>query len=76
MLRAKLTGHYQYYGISGNVRMLRGFYYLVVGMALKWLNRRSQRSSFTWEQFQAYLKHYPLPKPRIVHNLYTLWPVK
>jgi len=25
--------------------------------------------------FAAYLKHYPLPQPRIVHNLYTLSPV-
>ena len=31
--------------------------------------------SFTWEQFWAYLKRYPLPEPRIVHNLYTLKPV-
>jgi hypothetical protein len=41
----------------------------------KWLNRRSQRKSFTWDGFLAYLGHYPLPKPRIVHNLYTLSPV-
>jgi len=75
VLKAKLMGHYQYYGVSGNARTLRRFYFLAVGVALKWLNRRSQRRSFTWEQFQAYLKHYPLPKPRIVHNLYTLWPV-
>ena len=44
-------------------------------MALKWLNRRSQRRSFSWAGFSTYLKHYPLPTPRIVHNLYTLSPV-
>lgn len=40
------------------------------------LNRRSQRRSFNWEAFNKYLKHYPLPTPRIVHDLYTLSPVK
>ena len=44
-------------------------------LALKWLNRRSQRKSFNWAGFLTYLEHYPLPKPRIVHNLYTLSPV-
>jgi len=76
VLRAKLKGHYQYYGISGNTQSLRKFYRLAVHMAWKWLNERSQRRSFTWEQFWAYLKHYPLPEPRIVYNLYTLKPVK
>ena len=76
VLRAKLQGHYQYYGISGNTRKLRVFYRLVVHLAWKWLNRRSQRCSFTWEQFWTYLNRYPLPEPRIVHKLYTLWPVK
>jgi RNA-directed DNA polymerase len=76
VLRAKLQGHYQYYGISGNMRAMRKFYKLVVRLAWKWLNRRSQRHSFTWEQFWTYLKRYPLPEPRIVHNIYTLKPVK
>jgi hypothetical protein len=76
VLKAKLQGHYQYYGISGNTRTLRKYYCFVVRMAWKWLNRRSQRCSFTWEQFWTYLNRYPLPEPRIVHKLYTLWPVK
>jgi len=74
-LQAKLRGHYQYYGVSGNMWSLKRFYLLTLRMTLKWLNRRSQRKSFNWESFREYLKHYPLPKPRIVHNLYTLSPV-
>ena len=73
MLKAKLTGHYQYYGISGNVRWLHRYYRRVVQLAMKWLNRRSQKQSFTGEGFGAYLKHYPLPTPRMVHKLNTLW---
>ncbi len=75
ILAAKLRGHYQYYGVSGNMPSLRRFYGQVLRSTLKWLNRRSQRRSFNWAGFGTYLQHYPLPQPRIVHNLYTLSPV-
>ena len=71
-LRAKLRGHFQYYGISGNRRAIVRFHYETKRLVLKWLNRRSQKASFNWKGFEAYLKHYPLPEPRIVHYLYTL----
>jgi len=76
VLCAKLRGHYQYYGVSGNMRSLNQFYNLVERMTLKWLNRRSQRQSFNWEEFRRYREHYPLPQPRIVHDFYTLSPVE
>jgi hypothetical protein len=47
-----------------------------VRLTRKWLNRRSQRKRFYWKGFIEYLKHYPLPRPRIEHNFYTLSPVK
>lgn len=75
VLVAKLRGHYQYYGISGNMRSLNRYYFLTIRTVFKWLNRRSQRKSFSWEKFLAYLEHYPLPKPKIVHDFYTLSPV-
>ena len=71
-LQAKLRGHYQYYGISGNRRAIERFNYVTRRLVFKWINRRSQKTSFSWEGFVAYLEHYPLPAPRIVHNLYTL----
>ena len=76
VLKAKLRGHYQYYGVSGNMRGLTCFYRFTLRLVHKWLNRRSQRRTFSWLRFLAYLKHYPLPLPRIVHNLYTLSPVR
>lgn len=69
-LAAKLRGHYNYYGVSGNWRMIAKFGYLALRAVYKWLNRRSQCKSFTWEQLTDYLAHYPLPRPRIVHNFY------
>lgn len=75
VLQAKLWGHYQYYGISGNMRSLRRFHMETLDLVYKWLNRRSQRKSFNRKRFYSYLEHYPLPKPKIMHNLYTLSPV-
>lgn len=74
-LRSKLRGHYQYYGISGNYRSLGRYYSHAVRLTFKWINRRSQYKSFSWQAFFDYLEHYPLPKPKIMHNIYTLSPV-
>jgi group II intron reverse transcriptase/maturase len=70
ILASKLRGHYQYYGVSGNSRMLKIFRYQVMRMLHKWLNRRSQRNQWSWKRFTEYLEHYPLPLPNIVHKFY------
>ena len=75
ILQAKLRGHYQYYGVSGNTRSLNNYYCQIRRIVYKWLNRRSQRKSFSWDSFVKYLERYPLPTPRIMHNLYTLSPI-
>lgn len=69
-LKAKMNGHYAYYGVSDNSRSLNGYYQIVKRMIFKWINRRSQRTSMNWSKFTAYLKRFPLPKPRIVHRFY------
>lgn len=70
-LEAKLSGHYNYFGISGNFRCLSQYYRQVVMMVFKWINRRSQRKSMTWEFFMQYLQWNPLPMPRICYALYA-----
>ncbi len=74
VLAAKLRGHFQYYGVSGNYRSLNVFYRNTLRMVKKWLNRRSQKRKMNWEKFYEYLEHYPLPKPAIKHNFYTGYP--
>lgn len=64
----KLNGHYQYYGITGNARCIANFHHEVKRIWLKWLNRRSQRKSLTWDDFVQLLKRKPLPRPRIAHS--------
>lgn len=70
-LCAKLRGHYQYYGVSGNYHSIYRYYEETLRHLFKWLNRRSQKKSFNWETFMKYLECFPLPKPRICHNLYV-----
>jgi group II intron reverse transcriptase/maturase len=74
-LAAKLRGHYNYYGVSGNCRMIANFGYRTVRAVYKWLNRRGDRKSCNWRQFNAYLARYPLPRRRIVHNFYQPSPL-
>lgn len=69
-LKAKLMGHYNYFGVSGNFRCLKQFRFMVTALVFKWINRQSQKRSMTWEQFVMYTQKYPLPKPRICHSLY------
>lgn len=66
----KLQGHYRYYGITDNSKMIRRFYNEVEKLLYKWLNRRSQRNSYNFEKFKMMLKHYPLLKPKIYVSIY------
>ena len=66
----KLIGHYQYYGITDNIKMLYKYKNEIVKLIFKWLNRRSQRRSYNYDKLNRRLKHKPLPKPRINVNIY------
>jgi hypothetical protein len=69
---AKLIGHYNYYGVKCNRNQLNHFYYEVTNSLFKWLNRRSQRKSYSWARFAAKLRHEPLPQPPPVAALKPL----
>lgn len=70
ILGLKLRGHYSYYGVSGNYEAVKDYYSLMLKLSYKWINRRSQKKSFTWEQFYRFLRFNPLPAPRIYHSMY------
>jgi len=69
-VRRKLIGHYTYYGITDNSCMMDAYRFQVVKLLFKWLNRRSQRRSFNFENFKLFLKRNPLPIPKIYVNIY------
>ena len=65
-----LVGYYHYYGITDNFRAIDSFRYRVRYSLFYWLNRRSQKISYTWNAFNDMLKVYPLAKPRIYVSIY------
>jgi group II intron reverse transcriptase/maturase len=69
-LVAKVRGHYNYFGITGNLRALGRFWHEVKRLWKKWLGRRNSQRSQTWEWFVQLVSRYPLPWPRIVHSVY------
>jgi RNA-directed DNA polymerase len=60
---AKFRGHFNYFGVTFNEEKLSHYYYACMRELYKWLNRRSQKRSYTWESFLQRLKFNPLPKP-------------
>jgi len=69
-LNVKFRGYFNYYGVIGNSEGLNEFYSMAIKILYKWLNRRSQRKSFTWDEFNAKMKWYGLIRPRIVEVRY------
>ncbi len=65
-LNARLRGHYNYYGVRGNSRLLNRFFRWAIDCTYKWLNRRGgKRSSYTWEQFTRVLDRVKIARPCI-----------
>lgn len=71
-LNRSLQGYYNYYCITDNTRAVKNFLDEVKRLLFKWMNRRGQRKSFSWDKFNMFLKKYPLVKPRIKVNIYHL----
>lgn len=70
-LNRKLRGHYQYYGVTDNTMGVKNFLKAITWALFKWLNRRSQKRSYTAETFfNGLLKTYPLLEPKISVSLF------
>ena len=67
---AGVEGYIQYYGVSHSLRCVNTFIFRATQIVFKWLNRRSQRRSYSWDQFQQFLRQFPLPRVRVVHPLF------
>jgi len=67
---SKARGHIQYYGVSHNFDNVDAFIFRVTKILFKWVNRRSQRKSFTWEKFLLLLDRVSFPKAKICHKLF------
>jgi RNA-directed DNA polymerase len=60
LARAKITGHVNYYGYWMNNLKVQHFYSEAWKSLYKWLNRRSQKRSYTVEGFSERVRNFPL----------------
>ena len=51
LINIKLTGYYNYYGITDNLSSLKIFREIVIKMLFKILNRRTQKNKYSYEKF-------------------------
>jgi group II intron reverse transcriptase/maturase len=65
-LCAKLWGHFQYFGVRGNYKALEVAYEYAERAWRYWLSHRGRKGKVTFEKLRG---KYPLPKPRIIHNI-------
>lgn len=70
-INQKLRGHYQYYGVTDNTRSVKSFLNTTRYLLFKWINRRSQKRSYTLESFyNGLLRTLPLLEPKISVSLF------
>jgi group II intron reverse transcriptase/maturase len=68
-LCSKLRGFYQYFGVRGNYKALEVVYEYAIKAWRRWLGRRHRDGYISIEKFERILNTFPLPRPRIVHNI-------
>lgn len=73
-LKRRLVGHFNYFGVNGNLRSLVRLVEQIQRSWFKWLRRRGQRRPLSWARFGRLLKRYPLPKPRITVRIWASAP--
>ena len=67
-LRRKLQGYWNYYCVIGNSEKTATYAHHARGLVFKWLNRRSQRKSFNWAEFNAAWTRWNLAVPRVTEK--------
>jgi RNA-directed DNA polymerase len=67
--KMRIQGHLNYYAITDNSESCQRYMHLTRRTLFKWLNRRSQRKSYTWNGFLQALRHVGWPQVRVRVNL-------
>jgi len=66
---SRVLGHLNYYAITDNSERCNSYVYHASQILFKWINRKSQRRSYTWEGFRQALNYVGWPKPIIRKDL-------
>lgn len=70
-LNQVLSGYFNYYAVTCNSQSVQRVRHLVCKSLFKWLNRRSQKRSYTWEGFGQMVEYFGLVSARIRVEIYT-----
>ena len=65
ILRRKLIGFQNYFGLPDNSRSLNRLNGFVLRSLFKWLNRRSQRRSYNWSSLKDMLRYFQIAPIRV-----------
>lgn len=60
-----LIGHFNYYGIAGNMRKLQTFWDMTRRYWRRCMSRRSQNGNKSWEKVEALMKKHSFVSPKI-----------
>lgn len=66
----RIQGHFNYFGVNDNTRSLMRVSQAAEKSWFKWLRRRSDRKRLTWPRYVAILSRHPLPRPRIMVQIW------
>jgi group II intron reverse transcriptase/maturase len=63
--KLRIEGHLNYYAITDNSAQCSRYVYHATCLVFKWINRKSQRKTYTWEGFNQALACMDWPQPKI-----------
>ena len=66
----KLRGHFNYYGINGNIKQLSNYSNYICQTYYRVLRRRGQKRPIKFEDYIRIWKHYDIPKIKIYQNIW------
>lgn len=69
-LKPKMQGHYNYYGVNGNLHDLYIFYNYTKHACYKTLTKRGQKHPISKEKYNAYWYYMRMPEPKISVNIW------
>ena len=67
--KSRVVGHLNYYAITDNSKRCTSYHYHVTRILFKWLNRKSQRKTYTWEGYCQVLAWIRWPQPNVRKDL-------
>lgn len=68
-IKKRILGHLNYYAITDNSNTCKRYMYWITRITYKWLNRRSQRQSYNWDEFNQMLEFVRWPKVKILVHI-------